>query len=988
MNDAAEIARHRLAAAGRDKDRTRRLVTACIAGGLILAVLLLVALLDYWLMLPVAPRWCAALGLVGILAGGVWKLTRLWQRPTALKEAALDVEASRPGIGCEVSTAAEYLSGERKPVHNYEPELVAALQAKAAETVAANRVAYGRRLRVPALLAGGSVVAVAAFLLAVPGAGTALIRALAPWSRASFTHVAVEPGNIEIPVGSELRITNRFSGRPVAHAEFQWRDEGHADWQTAPITGGDKGVFVHSIREIRSSFAYRVAGGDTVSEAYTVTAYIPPAVAQLKVALAPPAYTRLPATVQASPDLSAVRGTDARLQLLPNVPLAKAQLRLTNDTVVPLTATPDGRWEGRVPVTKDADYWIELFDAKGHRGVSARHHVTAIPDNPPKVDITEPGQDMRASATNRIPLKIRGSDDFGVASLKLVFHRLGDPSREVAVTYRSNTNHEFEATSELPLDALQLRDYDVVAYHAEAADNNTLDGPGVGRSPVYFVEITNLEGTGQASKSKPKPGEKVNLLTIEKQIIADTAALDGRATKDKYDELAKRQQDAIAFGRMYQEAMTRQNAPIEAQGEMNEAVTAMERAAVALSKADRTSALPPEENALASLYRVLKKMPELGKLPTQPPLAQKRDDAPASPAVKVVLDAIKKKKPQDPADKELAEMLEEAKELQERQDQLAAQLQGPDRNASKDATDPDAKPDQPNPPNPAGSPQASKSPGKPSPSKSPGSKSGDPGESAQQAGTPPPEGEPKDAAESKPGEDSASKELADAKTGENPGDKPGEKPGEKPGKGPGKGDGKKPGDAKAQQAGKGQGKGEKPADGEGEGDGDNPNDKPGLAGKGGKPGEPKPGQPPTKDGKPADGKPGERPANSPKLPADAGELAKLAPKQEELSKEAKEMAERLERLAGKGSRVGHGAGRQMNEAAKQLDRAAHALKQGNAQSAIGAGDQGSAAMNSAIALLERALAGKPDISDVASEEAPKQYEGAISDYFKRLSRAE
>ena len=37
-----------------------------------------------------------------------------------------------------------------------------------------------------------------------------------PWSRASFTQVLVQPGNVEIPVGQDLVITNTFTGRPVA----------------------------------------------------------------------------------------------------------------------------------------------------------------------------------------------------------------------------------------------------------------------------------------------------------------------------------------------------------------------------------------------------------------------------------------------------------------------------------------------------------------------------------------------------------------------------------------------------------------------------------------------------------------------------------------------------------------------------------------------------------------------------------------------------
>jgi hypothetical protein len=39
-------------------------------------------------------------------------------------------------------------------------------------------------------------------------------------------------------------------------------------------------------------------------------------------------------------------------------------------------------------------------------------------------------------------------------------------------------------------------------------------------------------------------------------------------------------------------------------------------------------------------------------------------------------------------------------------------------------------------------------------------------------------------------------------------------------------------------------------------------------------------------------------------------------------------------------------------------------------------------------MVEALLAGRPEVGDIASEDAPKQYEGALADYFKRLSRAE
>ena len=38
---------------------------------------------------------------------------------------------------------------------------------------------------------------------------------------------------------------------------------------------------------------------------------------------------------------------------------------------------------------------------------------------------------MRASATNKVPLKISATDDFGVGAIKVIFHRLGGPEQAI-----------------------------------------------------------------------------------------------------------------------------------------------------------------------------------------------------------------------------------------------------------------------------------------------------------------------------------------------------------------------------------------------------------------------------------------------------------------------------------------------------------------------------------------------------------------------------
>ena len=68
-----------------------------------------------------------------LVGGGVFKMVKALKRSTPLKEAALDAEAIKPDLGCELSTAAEYLSGDRKANQEYEAELATALQASAAE---------------------------------------------------------------------------------------------------------------------------------------------------------------------------------------------------------------------------------------------------------------------------------------------------------------------------------------------------------------------------------------------------------------------------------------------------------------------------------------------------------------------------------------------------------------------------------------------------------------------------------------------------------------------------------------------------------------------------------------------------------------------------------------------------------------------------------------------------------------------------------------
>ena len=864
-NDGENLARQRLAQACRAMDRSRQLRWILMICQVVLAVLLGLALADYWLMLAVPLRAAGALALFLLLAFGLVRLVRFYLQPTRLKQGALSIESKRPELGCEVSTAAEYLAGERKLEHEYEGELAAALEAKTAKALSETPIRWSPKLLRDAALLGLTLLALLILILASPGGLTALERTAVPFSKAHYTAVSVQPGDFEVAIGRNADITNTFSGRLPKDARISWAQKGTLRWQTAALTGGTQGIYLHTLTNLQSDLVYHVAGSDAVSPDYKITTYIPPTVQDFNVRLDYPAYTKLGPALKKAPDITAVRASSAEIRIQPSVPLKQANLRFSNLPSLALSPNPDGSWSGTVVLGTNSDYWIELADSKGHPGVNDQpYHLKALPDNPPTVEISDPGKDMRSSATNKVLVKISASDDFGVDKIKLIYNKLGGEQRTIEATRDSEHNGEVIAKAELDLSTLDLKDYELVAYHAEASDNNTLDGPGIGKSPVYFIEITDLQGSNSVAQGQ---GQKVNLLVIQKQIIADTTAMAGSAPADKFKEMATRQADAAEFGRMYLDAISVGGAEAVV-NEMHAAIADMELAHKQLDNQNRAEAIPPEESALAHLYQVVKLMPELQNMPTTPMTNQ----PPPSPKVQVVLDAIKQKKKEQPDNQQVEEALKQAQDLARAQAGLNKAMS-----------------------------QSTNAPGQ-------------------------------------------GRQSQDQASGKSP-------------------DQTNPNQAQAQASGKGQGQGQGQGEGQGQGQGEGQN-------KG-------QGQNPQENKATADNQGQDKPSPE-----------QIAQQEQQLSKEAAALAERLQRLAGNDKRLGHNLGNGANRAAAKMAAAGQAVKQGNFGAGGEHGFQGELALRNVVDQLERVLKNQPEPTDIAHEDAPKEYDTLISEYLKRLSHAE
>ena len=73
---------------------------------------------------------------------------------------------------------------------------------------------------------------------------------------------------------------------------------------------------------------------------------------------------------------------------------------------------------------------------------------------------------------------------------------------------------------------------------------------------------------------------------------------------------------------------------------------------------------------------------------------------------------------------------------------------------------------------------------------------------------------------------------------------------------------------------------------------------------------------------------------------------------------------------------------------QNMAAAAQSLKQGDFGSAGVNGLQGGAELGEVIAQLEKVVKGRTEMTDVASEDFPKEYEALIAEYLKKLSHAD
>jgi hypothetical protein len=280
-------------------------------------------------------------------------------------------------------------------------------------------------------------------------------------------------------------------------------------------------------------------------------------------------------------------------------------------------------------IEDDGSYRVALTDLDGLDSPGdTEYFIRTLLDRPPDVRILRPGGDKQVTPLEEVLVEARADDDFGIASLELVFQKPGGPEKSLPIKGEHGGSTATGART-LYLEDLDVAPGDFVTYYARARDVGRGRRSSEARSDIFFLEVKPFEEEFVAAQSQAmamQGGSGTGLKDLaeaQKEIIVATWKLDARSRRARN---ARSDQDVQAISKAQSELKSRvdqasgallgQADPrrrrgggprpgISASGEdpMAKAADAMGLAIAELDQLKTAGALPHEMEALNQLLK-------------------------------------------------------------------------------------------------------------------------------------------------------------------------------------------------------------------------------------------------------------------------------------------------------------------------------------------------------------------------------------------------
>jgi hypothetical protein len=338
-----------------------------------------------------------------------------------------------------------------------------------------------------------------------------------------FNQIVIHPDHPlpeRIARGEDLAVTLLSTGREIPSKVYVYsRPLSGGEWEFSNTEQFAGGVFKLTFHNAVEPFEFYAVGGDNTTGIFGLDVTARPTIKNVILSFDYPGYLISsgyagPATLeQGSARLPA--GTKIHFNVHTNKPVKRAELvgpkNLDGDNVFEGDRlVPSGgvtSISGSFLVEKSMSYYFQLIDEYDFDsgGSPVKYTITAIPDSPPKVKFTKPGQNKDYTANAEVPIVIEATDDHGIEEMLFHYHVLtqGVASEKGNVTTISCEKFE-SGSSETKLthaftfhiENLSLTKGDVIVYNAEARDFRPDRKAGSRASETYRITIIDTHAAG------------------------------------------------------------------------------------------------------------------------------------------------------------------------------------------------------------------------------------------------------------------------------------------------------------------------------------------------------------------------------------------------------------------------------------------------------------------------------------------------------------
>jgi hypothetical protein len=516
-------------------DVCRTATRAALALAVALAVLLLLGRAVGPMTWAVAAL--AAAGLLAIGAAAVVLVRAAHRRPSDAQIARY-IEEQKPELDERlVSAVGLTRQGPDAPPPVFADAMLGDASRRAASIDPADIVAAHDLRR-----AGFQLAATLLVLLGVIAVGRHQVRrsfdALALSLFPSKIHLDVTPGNARVQVGSTLNVRARLAGNdaPVLAQLLREQTPDSEDWRPLDMAKEGDG-FTLALPGLTQSFRYRVVAAGVTSDTFNVAVLRAPRVTRIDLDYVyPQALGLQPRSETDTGDIYAPAGTEVKLSVHTDAPIATGELKLANADTLRLAGDSTGRLlSGTLTVSEDSSYRVALADRDGmtNRG-DTEYFIRILNDRPPEVHVTKPASDRRVTPLEEVDIEAEADDDFGIASLELVYSVAGAHEKVVPLRIPARSTSVSGAHT-IYLEDLDVRPGDFVSYYVRARDLAQGKRSSEARSDLFFLEIKPFEEEFTLAQSQAASGggasnpEIDDLVTAQKQVIVATWKLDRRA---------------------------------------------------------------------------------------------------------------------------------------------------------------------------------------------------------------------------------------------------------------------------------------------------------------------------------------------------------------------------------------------------------------------------------------------------------------------------